>query len=185
MRSKFLLVVLALAVLGAACGDSDDADAPLDTVDEAVGDVETPVVAVTAVDYAFQDLPAQLAAGTTLTLTNASDAELHELVAVRLPDDETRTAAELLALPEEEAGALFAGVTDVIVAPPGEAGFPVEGDGVIEEPGRYLVLCAIPVGIDPQAYLEAAEQAEGGPPEFENAGPPHFTQGMVQEVVVE
>ncbi|MDZ7732776.1 MAG: hypothetical protein U5R31_06345 [Acidimicrobiia bacterium] len=60
----------------------------------------------------------------------------------------------------------------------------VEGDGVIDEPGRYAFICAIPTGADPQEYLAAAAEAEGGPPQVEG-GPPHFVEGMYAEVTVE
>ena len=59
-----------------------------------------------------------------------------------------------------------------------------EGDGTLTEPGRYLVLCAIPTGADPGEYLAAAAASEGGPPEGVAGGPPHFVNGMWAEVTV-
>ena len=69
-------------------------------------------------------------AGTALTLTNHSTAELHEIVAFRLPDDETRSVAELMALPDT--GALEAAIAVgppalVMLAPPGQQGFAALG----------------------------------------------------------
>jgi hypothetical protein len=61
---------------------------------------------------------------------------------------------------------------------------PAVGDGTLSEPGRYGVFCAIPVGADPDEYLDAAATSQGGPPEVEG-GPPHFTQGMYGELTVE
>ncbi|MGH9271426.1 MAG: hypothetical protein ACRDZ2_09140, partial [Ilumatobacteraceae bacterium] len=108
------------------------------------------MVEVNAIDYAFEDLPASVPAGTMLNLTNSSTAEVHELVAFRLPDDETRPIEELVMLPEAEFGALLAGEpATVIVAPPSEGGFPAVGDGTLTEPGRYAIMCFIPVGADP------------------------------------
>ncbi len=51
-------------------------------------------VTVGLVDYAFTDLPDELAAGSVLSVDNQSDDELHELVAIRLPDDEERSGEE-------------------------------------------------------------------------------------------
>jgi hypothetical protein len=138
---------------------------------------------VGAIDYAFVDLPPRVKAGTAFVLDNTSDVELHEFVAVRLPDDETRSVQELIQLPQEELEQLFPLVATVVIAPPGETGFPVEGTGVLEEPGRYAIICAIPTGADPAEYMTAAAASEGGPPEVAG-GPPHFVNGMIGEVTV-
>jgi hypothetical protein len=146
---------------------------------------ESPIIAVGAVDYSFEDLPSTMPAGSVLSLTNTSAAELHEIVAFRLPDTETRSIDELMALPEADLEAAIATGPPALVmlAPPGEQGFPVLGDGALREPGRYVILCGIPIGADPQAYLEAA-QTSAGPPDVPG-GPPHFTAGMFAEVIVE
>ena len=117
-------------------------------------------VEVSAVNYSFIDMPASIAAGTaSFSLTNDAD-EDHELVLFRLADGETRSAEELLALPQEEAEAsvTFSGVT---FASPGETGY-VAAE---LEPGAYFTACFLPVG--------------GG-----EDGPPHFTEGMVAEFEV-
>src|SRR5215204_3178521 len=44
------------------------------------------VVEVNAVDYAFEDLPDSVAAGTQLGFTNSSETEAHELAAFRISD---------------------------------------------------------------------------------------------------
>lgn len=179
---------LTLALAGiAACGDdasdTDDA-ATSEPTPTTVAAVESETVEVTAVDYRFDDLPAEVAADTALALRNASAEELHELVAVRLTDDEDRTAGELVALSEQELGALFAEPPAlVLVAPPGEDGFAAVGDRSLAEPGRYLVMCFIPTGADPAAYLNALEANPGQPPSVPG-GPPHFTAGMYGEVTV-
>lgn len=142
-------------------------------------------VTVGLTDYAFTGLPEELAAGSTLAIDNQSDEELHELVAVRLPDDEDRAAAELVQLPPEQLAAFFSGVTAVLLQPPGSDEVIVaEGDGTLDEAGRYLVLCAIPTGADPGEYLEAAAAAEGGPPEGVEGGPPHVANGMWAELTI-
>ena len=164
-----LLLVSTTLVLGACSGDS------LPPTDE-------PVV-VTAVDYGFEGLPEKVRAGTTFTLVNDSMVEVHELVAIRLPDRETRSVDALVQLPPEELAAFFPGLATVVIAPPGETGFAVEGTGTLTEPGRYAVICAIPTGADPDEYLAAAAEAEGGPPEVAG-GPPHLAMGMYGEITV-
>ena len=111
------------------------------------------------------------------------------MVIVRIPHEVTETLGQLLALPEEELDAKVGDVAPsaVIVALPGETGQAVEGTGVIDEPGRYAVLCFIPVGADPE---QVRELMEGPPPtgdeepNFEG-GPPHIMEGMYAEIVVE
>lgn len=140
---------------------------------------------VRAVDYRFEDLPKSVRAGTRLQLSNGSPAEVHEMVVVRLPAGERRSPDELMKLPESELRALIGGEpAAVIFRPPGPSEqINAVGDGRLTQNGRYLVFCAIPLGADPAAYLQAAQNAAGGPPQVAG-GPPHFTQGMYGEIVV-
>ncbi len=187
-RLRLLIAAGAAAVLVAACGDATPAPttAPAPAVVESTAaPAAAPAeVVVTAVDYGYDGLPTTVAAGTTIALENASGGEVHEFVAIRLPDDELRSVEELVQLPPEEMAAFFPLVETVVIAPPGEAGFPVEGTGTLTEPGRYAIICAIPTGADPAEYLAAAAEAEGGPPQVDG-GPPHFVVGMWAEVIVE
>ena len=183
--------LLVLLLLGTACGDDESSPttaAPVTTAAPATTAAPTTeaaaTVEVTAVDYGYEGLPGTVAAGTMISLSNASDAELHEFVAIRLPDDEERPAEELLQLPPEELGAFFPLVQTVIITPPGEGeGIPVVGTATLTEPGRYLIICAIPTGADPAEYMAAAAESDG-PPEVDG-GPPHFVNGMWAEITVE
>lgn len=159
--------LVALAAMGAACGGGDDTKT------------------VTAADYSFKDLPSSVKAGTTLTLKNSSDKELHEMVVVKLPDSEKRSAADLVKLPEAQFDALSPGPPAlVLLRPPGSAeAIQAVGDGKLTEKGRYLVICAIPTGADPAAYLKASETSGDGPPQG-FTGAPHFTKGMYGEITV-
>jgi hypothetical protein len=188
-RACFVAPALALSLLVTATGCGDDETATTTTTEAGVGNgaghgSARDAVAVTAADYRYEGLPDELAPGTALALHNASAAEIHELVLLRLPDDETRSVDELLALPEGELQALFAAPPAVVlVAPPGEDGFAAVGTGAIPDPGRYVAMCFIPTGADPQAYLDALDANPGQPPAVKG-GPPHFTAGMYQEVTV-
>ena len=175
-------------LLGIACGDDDDSlpatatSAPAATNTPAPAEVSATSIEVRAVDYAFEGVPEKVAAGTAFTLVNESTEEVHEIVAIRIiSDSETRSVAELVQLPDEELEGIVAEMPAmVIVAPPGEEGMAVLGDGTLSEPGRYGLLCFIPTGADPEAVMEA----EGEFPE-EVGGPPHAFQGMFAEVIVE
>lgn len=59
------------------------------------------------------------------------------------------------------------------------------GDGTLDKAGRYALLCFIPTGVDPADYLAAAEETAEGPPQIEDAGPPHFVHGMHAELIVD
>ncbi|NND73632.1 MAG: hypothetical protein HKN44_01365 [Ilumatobacter sp.] len=170
-RRALITTALFLSPVLGACG-SDEPDAVAGPID------------VTAIDYSFVDVPTKAQAGATLTLQNDSEKEVHEVVAIRLPDDEERSVEELVQLPPDQLAAFFPLVETVLVAPPGEAGFAVEGTGVLATPGRYALICVIPTGADPQEYLTAAAAAEGGPPDVAG-GPPHIVEGMFAELVVE
>jgi plastocyanin len=185
-----LAATFLLAVAVAACSD-DQPGAAAGTTQDQSGGTAIPVdagptaetIAVTAVDYAFEGLPDVIGAGSTLTLTNEG-AEPHELVALRIPDDEDRSVSELLALPQEELFAVFGGDAEpatVILAGPGQTDVPgaVVGDGTLTEPGRYAIICFIPVGSDPSALDPEAE----GPPQSDS--PPHAARGMWAEVTVQ
>lgn len=136
---------------------------------------EVESVDVTAVDYAFEDMPDSVDAGALAVSFTNEGAELHEMVVVRINDGVDMTAEELLALPEEEALSL---------ATPLGAAFADPGDTTpaifdLNEPGNYFIACFIPVGLTP----EAAQDAEATGSELD--GPPHFTQGMFAEFTVD
>lgn len=203
MITRLLIAVTAAMLLLAACSGEDAAEtSPSPTrvapatapgaatppapgaspTDSAPADADSaePSVTITAVDYAFEGVPATIAAGSRLALTNDSDAEAHELVAFRLADDDERSVEQILQeSSEDNPPGVFAGV---LVAPPGADGFAPEGPVVLDQPGRYLFICAIPTGADPAALAEVA--ASGGTAADLEGGPPHFVNGMVAETVV-
>lgn len=190
LLGALVALVACVSLVAAACGDDDesgggDESTTTEAMDDATSTTEAAeAVEVRAIDYGFEDLPATIDAGSMVQLHNDSDVELHEFVAFKLPDSETRSAAELSKLPESELGALFAGEpAAVIIAMPGEDGQAVVGDGSISEPGRYVAFCAIPQGADPQEYMTAAQTSDG-PPQVEG-GPPHFVLGMVGDFTVQ
>ena len=177
------MMALAAAALLAGCADGAPADAAAPAADASPADDN--VVEVSLVDFSFDGLPDTAPAGTRLTVVNDAEAELHEVVAFALPDDEERPVSELAQLdPGELIGALGEPVTVLLAAPGGEQ-IPAVGDGTLSEPRRYALMCFIPTGADPQEYLEAAADPDlEGPPQVEG-GPPHFVHGMYAELIIE
>ncbi|MCB1246109.1 MAG: hypothetical protein KDB69_02450 [Acidimicrobiia bacterium] len=124
-------------------------------------------VDLTAVNYAYQgDLDDITPGYNAITLDNQGT-EVHEMILARFHDDDTETLDDLLALPDEEAEAKVDILAFAIAAP---------GDSTTIfadlEPGRYGILCALPVGATSFQDIETAD------------GPPHFTQGMKREFTV-
>ena len=179
---RLAVSTLSVVVMLAACGD-DDNDTSAGVAPASSPHTGHPTITIALRDYAFDDVPATITAGTTIGVTNTSTKEIHELIAIRLRDDEQRTLDELAALtPPQLQQQLDAEPAAVLVAPPGQPGIAVVGDGTLDEPGRYLLVCMIPTGADPQEYLEAASTATG-PPQVDG-GPPHVTSGMIAELRV-
>ncbi len=190
--SKLLRGAAALAlILGlAACGDDDSGGAAPAAADESTpaddtnGTDAAETVEIGAIDYAFTDVPASVDAGTKFSLRNDATDELHELVAFRLGDDETRSLDDILALPPEEMQAVLGEPSAVILAlPDSDQAIYAVGDGVLDEPGRYGFFCFIPTGVDPDEYMTAAATSDG-PPDVGD-GPPHFVHGMFAEIEVQ
>jgi hypothetical protein len=208
---KFAALAVGAVMLVAACSDDDgDAtetptdgatatatmepvetptDEPTDEPDETPtqADTEEPsaeAIEITGVDYAFEGVPETVPVGTSFTFTNGSALEFHELVMYHIPDDEERSIEELLALSDEEAEAIVGEPLGVSLAMPGEDGETVMGELAVEEPGRYVMLCFIPVGADPEVVAEAMQSEGEGPPDLGD-GPPHAVEGMVAEFTVE
>ena len=140
------------------------------------------VLAVEMSDFTYGELPESVPTGTRLEVANTSPTELHEFVAVRLDDEDERAAVEIVG---GDIGALL-GATEpatVLLAPPGsDEQIPAVGDGTLTEPGRYVILCLIPTGADPDEYLAAAATSDG-PPQVDG-GPPHIAHGMFAELIV-
>ena len=165
ITNRLVGLLLAGSISLTACGDDG----------ETVG-----ILAVEMSDFAYDDLPSEVEAGTTIQVSNSSATELHEFVAYRVDDGDDRSAEAIV----DDVASLVAGGPPVaiLLAEPGGEQIAAVGDGTLSEPGRYLILCAIPTGADADDYLAAAATSEG-PPQIDG-GAPHFTHGMFAEIVV-
>ena len=167
---------------GTASVDRTDANTNTNVSTDAPA--EPGVVEVKLVDFGFAGLPDSIAAGTRLTITNAAPVEIHKLSALRLRDDEDRPVEKLLALPDAELAAILrVRPATVLVAAPGGPQVNEVGDGTLNTPGRYLIICAIPLGLPADEYLNALP-SNGRRPQLTSGGRPHFHLGMVDDVVV-
>jgi hypothetical protein len=127
----------------------------------AVEACEFEIVDVTAVDYAYEGVPASIDAGTVAFALANEGEEQHEMLVFRKVDGISDTFADIFAGSEEDSEGKIE-FTAAAFAPPGG-----ESSSLAElTPGDYAMVCFIPVG--------------GG-----EDGPPHVTEGMVQEFTVE
>jgi len=189
-RAAAMTIVLGLTV--AACGGDDSTAttaAPATTTTTTAATTTSTsaenVVEVGMHDFAFVGLPESVPAGTRLEVVNHAESELHELVVFKLADGEERKAADLAGLDPRGLETALGAPVMVLLAAPGGDQIAAIGDGTLTEPGRYVVFCFIPTGVDPQVYLEAAAQPQDGPPQIEGAGTPHFAHGMHADLIVE
>jgi hypothetical protein len=126
---------------------------------------------ITGTEYAFEGVPDEVASGEPVALrfVNEGD-EVHEMVVFRILDEEVGIE-ELLEMPEEEAQQMAEFAAGAF-AGPGE-----EHVAFAElQPGRYGIVCFVPVGT-----TEMPDDPEAEP---EGDGPPHFTEGMHAEFTV-
>lgn len=174
-QRRLLSLLVAGAPLLASCGDG------VSGASTEAGDDES-VLAVVMADFHDGELPETVPAGTRIVMSNDSQEGLHELVAIRLDDTDDRTPGEIVG---GDIGALLGAIepSAVLIAPPGrDEQIAAVGDGTLTEPGRYLVMCVIPTGADPDEYLTAAATSDG-PPQVAG-GPPHIVHGMFAELTV-
>lgn len=155
-------------------GSAETSASPAASGDEASAEpsgIEGADITVTGVNYAFAGIPDAVPAGTVLGFRN-DGTEVHEMAVARLNDDVTQGLPELLALPQEQFAQLvtFTGHT---MAPPGEDG---EATVTVDQPGTYVMLCFIPVGM-----TEMPEGSPGASPAASMpAGVPHALVGMAK-----
>ncbi len=120
----------------------------------------------TAVNYAFQGIPQTLSAGRTAFRMDNRGTELHEAVIFRINDNVQQNVQEIFSLPEEQAeqNVEFRNAT---LANPGTPAF-VTADLT---PGRYAVVCFIPVGVTSLEQLEELDGEEEGATPSPGASP--------------
>jgi hypothetical protein len=151
------------------CGP--DADEEGSAVEGSKAPEDATIHDVTAVEYEFQGAPTRLAAGPHGFRLVSAGEEFHELALVRVDSDQP--VSDLLELPEDEQAKVMPYIGGV-TACPGETS--PDAVGGFLQPGRYALLCFVPTGTRPDLRGKDLLAA------YEN--PPHFTHGMVAEILV-
>jgi len=128
------------------------------------------LVAVSATDYAYDDVPEAWEAGPTVVKLRNDGTEFHHMVVYRVADGVTDSVEDLLPRSHEEGGPMTG--VGAVDAMPGETGSSFLG----LEPGRHIAMCLVPTGTTPE-NLDAIQAGEAG-------GPPHFEHGMYFEFTV-
>jgi hypothetical protein len=142
---------------------------------------------ITAHEYAYEGVPAEVAAGpTVLTLTNNGQ-EYHEMVVFRRNEGADQPVEDILAMPDDQIGELLTPVGAAQAAPG------TDGYAVLDlTPGDYIGLCFLPVGATPEMMEQMTEGSAPGEPMSsepmgsDGAGAPeqHYQKGMIAEFTV-
>ena len=189
------LILTASVITLTSCGQDDvavsDTTNVIDTTDatDTTEGSDTTVPGASSIDVALADfefvgVPEHVTPGTEIHVHNQSSSELHELVAVRLADDDDRNVSDIVTGDLGQVLAAAPPALVILATPGGTTDIVAVGDGILHEAGRYLLLCTIPTGVDPQEYLDAAAAAGGQQPDVQG-GPPHFVNGMYAEIIVD
>jgi hypothetical protein len=144
---------------------------------------EASALEIAMADFGYGGIPDVITAGTGIRVRNDSETELHEIVAVRLPDGDDRPIAEIVDTDLDQLLSAGPPALVVLAEPGSDANIVPVGDGALHEPGRYLLICTIPTGVDPATYLKAAAESNGQKPDVDG-GPPHFVHGMYADIEV-
>ena len=160
---------------------------PPTTANAALPTTLPPDLVITATDYEFQGVPEIVPAGTTIRLVNASASEFHTAYIIRLDEGDERTEDELTAIVPDDLlphyGPDRGTMQVVIYARPGESQYGMNlGGPRVRTPGRYVILCLVPMGADP-AVVE--DQVTWGPPWQTDGVLRHAQVGMFAEFTVE
>jgi hypothetical protein len=127
-------------------------------------------VPVTGIEYEFQGLPTTLPAGKTAFQFTDNGAEIHELEVLRIKGKDS--AKKLAGLSEKELSKKAEEVGSTF-AMQGQSGYAFAD---MSKPGRYAVLCHLPVGSTSE---QAAEQAA------KKHAKTHAQEGMFATITVE
>jgi len=149
MRFMPILAVL-MALILAACGSDDPSSSPaasVETSTDASPDLSPGEngqamnsYAIIGTEYAFEDVPSEVPAGSELIFINEGQ-EAHEMLVVRRNDDSTVSFEEVARMDQTSAEAEIQ-IIGQVVAAPGET---APESIVLTEPGDYALICFFPI----------------------------------------
>jgi uncharacterized cupredoxin-like copper-binding protein len=145
--------------------DDEYLDAETAIVDAAIESCAVDVVDATAVDYGYEGVPDEVAAGRVGFRLVNEGADVHEAVILRRAEGDTTAALDIAAMSEEEQAELVEFVGVAFVAPGSEGAVLLD-----LSPGEYIVICNLPIGM-----TEVDAEVDGAP---------HHSVGMVAEFSV-
>jgi hypothetical protein len=208
MKLSFLVALLVLATSCSSESSSDEATsttaAPATTTPAvppatvaapttvAPAPVPPKIVQIEAFDYGYSGFDVEIVAGDAIELFNRSEIEFHNLVVIRLDDDDSRTVAEIAEMEPEGTnnpgshGVQFFGAGQIVAsigqmdAAPGEDA--LNGRIRLQRSGRYIALDTVAQGADPQALRRAADTR--APSYLVAGGPLGYQHGMIVEFFV-
>jgi plastocyanin len=195
---SLMTAVLLLAACGGAQQSDDSTPSPApepaseavaSTPAEAASASAAPAQAdatITGVDYAFE--AGDVSAGDAVEFVNGSDKEAHEMVVMRVTDDNVtlEDIQQLLAQGSEAPPPEYLEEAGFAFAMPGDTA----EQTVTFEQGRYLLLCFIPQNAPPDVVAQMMQSAGSEEPEIPSEvqselGPPHAVAGMIDLIEVE
>jgi hypothetical protein len=182
-----------LIALFANAGPEGDVAATTTTSPSTVAPAPVPskIVQIEAFDYGYSGFDVEFFAGDAIELFNRSEVEFHNLVVIRLDDDDIRTVGEIAEMTPKgrntdshsvqfiDAGRIVAAIGKMD-ASPGEDAF--NGRIRLQRSGRYIAFDMIPQGADPLALRRAVDTK--APSYLVAGGPLGYQHGMIVEFFV-
>ncbi|HVL52123.1 MAG TPA: hypothetical protein VM754_11540 [Actinomycetota bacterium] len=156
-----VVLMFLLAAVSAACGGSGGT-----------------TVSVTANEYAFQGLAADLAPGDTTFRLENRGSEVHELHLFKL-NDEVSTVTDLVGRSIDESMGMLDSVGMTMADPGDRASFDAD-----LSPGRYAAVCMVPVGAHPEGGHTGHNMEDMEDVAFDPNADTHFRRGMFAEFAV-
>jgi hypothetical protein len=127
---------------------------------------------VTGIEYEFQGLPKTVPAGNVAIRFTDTGAEFHELAIFRVKGKDS--VKKIVGMSEKEQAKKFEEIGGTF-ATQGQTTYAIAD---MSKPGRYGVVCFLPVGSTSEKAAEEAEHEHGG-------GTPHWKRGMLATITVE
>ena len=149
-------------------------------------------IEIEAFDYGYSGFDTDFKVGDILELFNRSEVEFHNLVLIRLDDDDIRTVGEIAEMAPEGSknhrsrGVQFIGAGRTVVAigqmdaAPGEDA--LNGRIRLQRSGRYIALDTVAQGADPLTVRGAVDTS--APSYLVAGGPLGYQHGMIIEFIV-
>jgi hypothetical protein len=206
MKAMKLSFLFALLVLAASCSGESGSDeatsttaAPATTTPAvppttvAPAPVPPKMVQIEAFDYGYSGFDVEIVAGDAIELFNRSEVEFHNLVVIRLDDDDIRTVGEIAEIAPEGsknpgshgvvefvgAGRTLASIGQIDAAPGEDA---LNGRIRLQRSGRYIALDTVAQGADPLTVRNAIDTRV--PSYLVAGGPLGYQHGMIIEFIV-